>query len=68
VLGDSSHPQWCSATTRATLPDILNKKVYETGEEVGDQEMDLLNIRRHKTLPDWNSTIRPYTRKQVAKM
>jgi len=28
----------------------------------------LLNIRRHKTLPEWNYTIKPYVQNQLSKM
>jgi hypothetical protein len=38
---------------------VLNTKPYQTGEEVGEQEMALLNIRARKTLSEWNYTIRP---------
>jgi hypothetical protein len=59
-----------STTTKTglTVSAVLNTKKYETGKEVGEQELELLNIRRHRTLPDWNYTISPYTRAQLAKM
>ena len=36
----------------------LDTKPYQTGEEVGEQEMALLNTRAERTLPEWNYTIR----------
>jgi len=30
--------------------------------------MDLLNIRAHRTLPEWNYTIKPYVEKQLREM
>jgi hypothetical protein len=46
----------------------LNSKIYEKGQAVTDEEMDLLNIRAHRTLPEWNYTIKPYVQKQLRKM
>jgi hypothetical protein len=63
--------RYISATTTQTglaVSAILNKKAYETGKEVSDRELELLNIRSPKDLPDWNYTISPYTAKQLAKM
>ena len=37
----------------------LDKHSYKTKQKVTDQEMKTLNIRRHKTRPDWNYTIKP---------
>lgn len=55
------------ATTRTatglTVSAKLNTKEYQTGEKVTEQELKLLNIRRHRSLPEWNYTIRPYNRK-----
>lgn len=30
-----------------------------------EEEMKLLNIRAHRTLPEWNYTIKPYAQKQL---
>jgi len=38
---------------------VLNSKNYETGETVTDEEIEMLRIRLHKTLPEWNYTIKP---------
>ena len=46
----------------------LNAKTYQTGENVTDQEMGLLRIRTHKTLPEWNYTIKPQTRERRTNM
>jgi transposase len=34
-------------------------KEYERGLKVSDEEMEGINIRRHRTHPQWNYTIRP---------
>lgn len=47
---------------------VLHRKTYQTGEKATDVEMDLLNIKRHRTLPDWTYTISPYSDKQRKKM
>jgi hypothetical protein len=54
--------------TGLTVSAKLNSKVYEKGQEVTEQEMKLLNIRAHRTLPEWNYTITPYAQKQLRKM
>jgi hypothetical protein len=60
------------ATTKTkaglTVSATLNSKVYEKGKEVTDEEMGLLNIQEHKTLPGWSYTIKPYSRKQLRNM
>jgi hypothetical protein len=38
---------------------VLNAKNYETGETVTDEEIEILRIRLHKSLPEWNYTIKP---------
>jgi len=38
---------------------VLNSRNYETGETVTDEEIEMLRIRLHKTLPEWNYTIKP---------
>jgi hypothetical protein len=38
---------------------VLNSKNYETGETVTDEEIEMLRIRLHQTLPEWNYTIKP---------
>jgi hypothetical protein len=43
---------------------VLNNTPYETGEEVTDAEMQMLRIRPHKTLPEWNYTITPQSRQR----
>jgi hypothetical protein len=45
----------------------LNTKTYEKGKEITDEEMELLNIQEHKTLPGWSYTIKPYDRNQLRK-
>jgi hypothetical protein len=43
---------------------VLLRGKYEKGLKVTDQEMRKLRLRRHKTCPSWNYTIRP--RQEVA--
>ena len=50
--------------TGLTVSAKLNSKIYEKGQAVTEEEMKLLNIRAHRTLPEWNYTIRPYDRKR----
>ena len=45
-----------------TVAAKLHSKLYQKGEEVTEEEMGRLNIRRHETLPEWNYTISPYNR------
>ena len=54
--------------TGLTASAKLNAKTYETGQQVTDEEMKLLNIRAHRSLPEWNYTIMPYAHKQLRKM
>jgi len=42
-----------------TVTAELDKQTYKTKEKVTDQEMKTLNMRRHKTRPDWNYIIKP---------
>jgi len=46
----------------------LHQKTYATGEHVTDQEMDLLKIRTHRALPEWNYTIAPQTPKRLQRL
>jgi Rhodopirellula transposase DDE domain len=42
----------------------LDKKQYETGKKISDDEMDQLNIKYDKVNPQWNYTIYPRTKKK----
>jgi Rhodopirellula transposase DDE domain len=42
----------------------LDKKHYETGKKISDEEMDQLNIKYDKVNPQWNYTIYPRTQKE----
>ncbi|EQD68491.1 Transposase, Rhodopirellula-type, partial [mine drainage metagenome] len=57
------------STTRTsaglTVAAKLNSKTYQKGQEVTDEEMKLLSIRRHRTLPEWNYTIKPYNKNRL---
>ena len=46
----------------------FNSKTYQKGQEITDQEMKLLSIRRHRTLPEWNYIIKPYNQNRLQKM
>jgi hypothetical protein len=39
----------------------LDRRKYPTGRKVADQEMQSINLQRHKFHGDWNYTIRPRT-------
>lgn len=54
--------------TGLTVTAILNAKIYDKGEQVTDAEMHLLNIRKHKSLPEWNYTIKPQGQRRRTKM
>ena len=54
--------------TGLTVSTKLNSKTYEKGQTATDEEMDLLNVRVHKTQPEWNYTIKPYGQKQLRKL
>ena len=54
--------------TGLTVSAKLNSKIYQKGQTATDEEMDLLNIRAHRNLPEWNYTIKPYAQKQLRKM
>ena len=45
--------------TGLRMKATLDRRVYEAGERVPDEEMDRLNMRRHKTQPRWNYTLSP---------
>ncbi len=42
----------------------LEKKHYETGKKISDEEMDQLNIKYDKVIPQGNYTISPRTQKE----
>jgi hypothetical protein len=54
--------------TGLTVTAKLNAKTYQKGESVTDEEMNRLNIRRHRASPEWNYTIRPYGSRAPSKM
>ena len=51
--------------TRAGLKvkAVLDRKEYEKGIKVSDQELEAVRLRRHKFHPEWNYTILPHERK-----
>ncbi len=54
-----------ASTTTATGLKVyceLDKQAYEKGVKVTDEQMDLINIKRHEFHGDWNYTIRPKQR------
>jgi len=51
-----------AATTTETGLDVhckLDDAEYEKGRKVTDDEMAVINIRRHRFHPEWNYTISP---------
>lgn len=42
----------------------LDRKQYDTGKKISDDEMDQLNIKYDKINPQWNYTISPRTKKK----
>jgi hypothetical protein len=42
----------------------LDPKVYDTGVQITDEEMQCINLKPHKTHPKWNYTISPGDRTQ----
>ena len=36
-----------------------DKRSYKTKVKVSDEQMEMLNVKRHKTCPDWNYAIKP---------
>jgi hypothetical protein len=49
--------------TRLKVRAVLDTNEYETGVEVSKAQMQGVQIRRHKTHPDWNYTISPCHRR-----
>jgi len=41
----------------------LDKHMYEAGVKITNEEMNLINLRPHRTHPQWNYTIAPHRRK-----
>lgn len=56
------------ASARLIVAAKLNSKPYHKGQEVTDEEMQLLSIRRHRTLQEWNYSIKPYDQNRLRKM
>ena len=46
-------------TTGLRVKAYLNKKTYETGVKIADDEMSSLSLRVHKTQPHRNYTLKP---------
>ena len=45
----------------------LDKKQYDTGKKISDDEQDQLNIKYDKVNPQWNYTIYPRTKNKKDK-
>jgi hypothetical protein len=41
---------------------VLDKSHYETGVKISQEQMDALNIRRHRQNPQWNYSLLPRTK------
>lgn len=48
-----------TTSTGLRVEAVMLPGTYATGRKVTDQEMKELRLRRHKTCPSWNYTIRP---------
>lgn len=42
-----------------TVRSVLDTNQYEIGKKISDEEMKIINIRRHQFHGDWNYTIKP---------
>jgi hypothetical protein len=51
-------------TTGLRVEATLMPGVYHKGVKVTDHEMDALRLKRHKTCPSWNYTIRPRSKRK----
>ena len=40
---------------------VLDTNQYDTGVEVSKEDIEQLQLKRHKTHPDWNYTLSPRT-------
>jgi hypothetical protein len=60
----------CTTKTRMGLKvtAALHPKTYQTGEHVTEEERQLLNIRAHRSIPEWNYTISPQTTRHLRTM
>ena len=41
---------------------VIDKKKYERGIDVSDEEYDAINIKKHKFHGEWNYTIKPHSK------
>src|SRR5438034_4800431 len=48
--------------TGLTVKAVLDTNDYETGIKVSDEQLDEIQLRRHKVHPAWNYTISPRRR------
>jgi transposase len=57
-----------STRTRSGLKvkALLDRRAYETGQEMSPEQMRELNLRGHSFHPDWNYTLSPHQRNVVA--
>jgi len=44
---------------------VIDKKKYERGIEISDEEYDAINIKNHKFHGEWNYSIRPRLKKRI---
>ena len=50
-------PVWGATAVRCLL--IVLFGFYEAGVKITDDEMEQINLRTHRTNPEWNYTISP---------
>ncbi|MBI4730050.1 MAG: hypothetical protein HY775_11230 [Acidobacteria bacterium] len=48
--------------TGLKIKALLDERTYEKGVKVTDEELDRVQVSRHRTFPDWNYTIPPHQR------
>ena len=46
-------------TTGLRVKAKLDTRLYEAGVKITDEEMNQLNLRSHRTNPEWNYTVAP---------
>jgi hypothetical protein len=46
---------------------VIDKRKYERGIEISDEEFDAVNIKPHKFHGEWNYTVMPRSNKRVSK-
>jgi hypothetical protein len=48
-----------STSTGLKVKALLDRRTYQTGESISDDQMKALRLQVHKFHPDWNYTLLP---------